>query len=69
MILGYQPLSFNVSYIELTLDMTRIGQLNYQDHGWREEISPERASAAKGEGDIQRIIDCMDRRIKECLEK
>ena len=57
-------------YLDRNLvDMTRIGQLNYQDHGWSEERSPEVASAAKGEDDVQKIIDYLDRRIKEWLEK
>jgi creatinine amidohydrolase len=56
-------------YLDRNLvDMTRIGQLNYQDHGWSEERSPERASSAKGESDIQKIIDYLGSRIKECYD-
>ncbi len=44
-------------YLDRSLvDMTRIGERNYQDHGWRPENSPERATAAKGEADVRRII-------------
>jgi len=39
------------------VDMTRIGPQNYQDHGWSEANSPEKATAAKGEADVQQIID------------
>jgi creatinine amidohydrolase/Fe(II)-dependent formamide hydrolase-like protein len=55
-------------YLDRNLvDMTRIGQLNYQDHGWSEERSPELASTAKGESDIQKIIDYLGEKINSLL--
>ena len=41
------------------VDMTRIGPENFTDHGWSEEKSPLKATRARGEADIARIIDWM----------
>ena len=57
-------------YLDKSLvDMTRIGEVNYQDHGWSDENSPERASAGKGESDLQKIIQYLDDRLKQCLAR
>ena len=57
-------------YLDRTLvDMTRISDVNYRDHGWRDTNSPELASAAKGEADLAKIIQYLDTRIKEYLGK
>ena len=45
------------------VDMTRIGERNYQEHGWSEANSPEKASNAKGEADVHRIIDYLEAEI------
>jgi creatinine amidohydrolase len=57
-------------YLDRTLvDMTRISDVNYRDHGWSDTNSPELASAGKGETDLQKIIQYLDGRIKKCLDR
>ena len=47
-------------YLDRSLaDTTRIGDRNYQDHGWTAQNTPEKATAAKGEADVARIIDIL----------
>lgn len=38
------------------VDMTRIGSINYQEHGWNRRNSPEGATARKGEQDVEAVI-------------
>jgi creatinine amidohydrolase len=54
---GVCETSLMLSLDRTLVDMTRIGPQNYQDHGWSEASSPEKATAAKGEADVRRIID------------
>jgi len=52
-------------YLDRSLvDMTRIGERNYRDHGWTEKNAPENATAAKGEADLKRIIEILRREIR-----
>lgn len=45
-------------YVDRALvDMTRISERNYKDHGWTEANSPENASVARGESEMQTIIE------------
>ena len=47
-------------YLDRSLvDMTRIAERNYRDHGWSDANTPEKASAAKGEADVARIIELL----------
>jgi creatinine amidohydrolase len=66
---GISETSFMLYLDKNLVDMTRIGRVNYQDHGWREENSPEKASAAKGERDVQAIITYLKGKIEEALGK
>ena len=55
-------------YLERKLvDMTRISAINYQDHGWSDANSPEKATCAKGEDDVERIITHLQGMIEEAL--
>jgi creatinine amidohydrolase/Fe(II)-dependent formamide hydrolase-like protein len=64
---GICETSFMLYLDKNMVDMTRISEVNYRDHGWGDENSPERASAAKGEHDLQEIIQYLDSKIRECL--
>jgi creatinine amidohydrolase len=56
-------------YLDRNLvDMTRISAVNYQDHGWSDANSPEKASCAKGEDDVDHIIMHLEGLIKQELE-
>ena len=50
-----------------SVDMTRIGVQNYRDHGWTDANTPEKASAARGEADVQRIADYLETEISRVL--
>lgn len=55
-------------YLDRNLvDMTRISEVNYRDHGWNNANSPEKASAAKGERDLERIIQYLDGEIRKFM--
>ena len=53
---GISETSFMLYLDKGLVDMTRIGELNYKDHGWGEDHSPERATASKGEEDVHAVI-------------
>ncbi len=56
-------------YLDRSLtDMTRISAANYQDHGWKDANSPEKATSAKGEDDVEQIITHLEGLIKEALK-
>lgn len=55
-------------YLDRNLvDTTRIGEVNYREHGWREENDPCKASSAKGERDVQTVLAHLRRTIDEAL--
>jgi len=47
--------------------MTRIGESNYTDHGWNDTNSPEKATSAKGEADLDTIINYLGEKISGAL--
>jgi creatinine amidohydrolase len=53
---GISETSFMLHLEKDLVDMNRITEVNYRDHGWRDETSPEKASCRKGEEDVQAII-------------
>jgi creatinine amidohydrolase/Fe(II)-dependent formamide hydrolase-like protein len=65
---GICETSFMLYLDKNLVDMTRIGEVNYRDHGWSDANSPERASAAKGEQDLKRIIEYLDAKIRAYME-
>ena len=65
---GICETSFMLYLDKNMVDMTRISEINYRDHGWSDERSPERASAVKGESDLQKIIQYLDGEIRKYLK-
>jgi len=49
------------------VDMSRIGQVNFDEHGWTEANSPRQATIAKGEADVATIIEQLRGRIQQGL--
>ncbi len=64
---GICETSFMLYLDKSLVDMTRIGQLNYHDHGWNDSNTPELASAGKGESDLQKIIQYLDSKINSLI--
>ena len=55
-------------YLDRSLtDTTRIAERNYTDHGWTDATTPEKATAAKGEADVKRIIEILRAEIAKHL--
>jgi len=49
------------------VDMTRIGEVNYQDHGWSDDVTPEKASTEQGESEMERIVAHLEAEIAKHL--
>jgi len=49
------------------VDMTRIGEINYRDHGWSDETTPEKASAARGEAEMEQVLAHLEKEIAKHL--
>ena len=64
---GICETSFMLYLDKNLVDMTRIGEANYREHGWSEKNSPELASASKGERDLKNIIKYLDNKLKQHL--
>ena len=55
-------------YLDRNLvDMTRIAEVNYRDHGWEGENDPLKASASRGEAEVERVIDYLKAEIEKVL--
>jgi len=55
-------------YLDRNLvDMTRIAEVNYRNHGWEGENDPLKASAARGESEVERVIDYLKAEIEKAL--
>lgn len=53
-------------YLDRNLvDMTRIAEVNYRDHGWEGENDPLKASAGRGEAEVERVIDYLKAEIEK----
>jgi len=51
-------------YLDRALvDMSRIAEVNFRDHGWTEATSPRLASIAKAEADVATIVEYLRGRI------
>lgn len=56
-------------YLDRSLvDMSRIGEVNFREHGWSEEHSPRRATGAKGEADVAAIVEHLRGKIQPLLD-
>ena len=51
------------------VDMTRISEVNYRDHGWKPENSPEKSTARKGEEDTQAVIAHLKAKIDAAMQR
>ena len=52
-------------YLDKNLvDMTRISKVNYQDHGWTEDNSPEKATLARGKAQVNKIVAYLQQEIE-----
>ncbi len=52
-------------YLDKSLvDMTRIGDINYQEHFWNETNTPENASVSRGEEEATRVIEALKAKIE-----
>lgn len=49
------------------VDMTRISETNYRDHGWGGDNDPLKATAARGESEVERVIDYLKQEIDRLL--
>jgi creatinine amidohydrolase len=57
-------------YLDKSLvDMTRISDVNYRNHGWSGENDPLNASSARGESETDRVIDHLQAEISRALEQ
>jgi len=55
-------------YLDRSLvDMTRIAEVNYRDHGWGGENDPLKASAGRGEAEVDSVIDYLKGEIGKVL--
>ncbi|MBT4496698.1 MAG: creatininase family protein [Gemmatimonadetes bacterium] len=66
---GISETSFMLYLDKNLVDMTRIGEANYRDHGWQDETAPEKGSSAKGEEDADLIITHLKREIEAVLSE
>jgi creatinine amidohydrolase len=64
---GVCETSFMLYLDETLVDMTRISEVNYQDHGWGDSNTPEKASSEKGEAYVKLVIDHLRQEIGKAL--
>jgi creatinine amidohydrolase/Fe(II)-dependent formamide hydrolase-like protein len=64
---GISETSFMLYLDRSLVDMSRIGEINFKDHGWTEENSPRRATAAKGEAEVALITEHLRAKIQALL--
>jgi creatinine amidohydrolase/Fe(II)-dependent formamide hydrolase-like protein len=65
---GFSETSFML-YLDRTLvDWTGIQEVNYQDHGWQDHNSPERASLENGRVFVKQVIDYLKQEIEHVFE-
>lgn len=66
---GISETSFMLYLDKDLVDMTRISDVNYRDHGWQEENSPEKASICKGEKDVRAVIAHLKGKIEDAMRR
>ena len=66
---GISETSFMLYLDKDLVDMTRISDVNYHDHGWQERNSPEKASSCKGEKDVHAVIAHLKGKIEDAMIK
>jgi creatinine amidohydrolase len=66
---GISETSFLLYLDKDLVDMTRISQVNYKDHGWKANNSPEKATWTKGKRDVDRVISHLKGKIKKAMDE
>jgi creatinine amidohydrolase len=65
---GFSETSFMLYLDRALVDMTRVGEINYNEHGWLEHNSPEKATPEYGEAFVNLVIDYLKQKIEMVLE-
>lgn len=65
---GISETSFMLYLDKELVDMSRISDINYQDHGWQDSNTPEKASPEKGEADVKIVINYLRREIQKTFK-
>ncbi|MCL5270527.1 MAG: creatininase family protein [bacterium] len=66
---GFSETSLMLYLDKSLVDMTRISTVNYRDHGWTEANTPEKASHAEGEAEIEKILAHLQKEAERCLKE
>jgi len=66
---GISETSFLLYLDKELVDMTRISEVNYKDHGWQADNSPERASRTKGKRDVDLVIAHLKGEIEKAMNE
>lgn len=66
---GVSETSFMLYLDKELVEMSRIQKINYDDHGWQQHNSPEKATFEKGKDDVKRVIDHLKCEIERILSK
>ena len=64
---GISETSFLLHLAPDLVQMDRIGQENYQDHGWGDHNTPEKATAKQGQAETAAVIAYLKQRIAQAL--
>ena len=49
--------------------MDQIREINYQDHGWGPDNSPEKATFEKGKADVELVVEYLRREIGKAMQR
>jgi len=66
---GISETSFMLYLDRNLVDMTAISEVNYKDHSWQPNNSPELASAGKGEKDVGVVVEYLRGEIERALAR
>jgi creatinine amidohydrolase len=65
---GFSETSFMLYLDHVLVDMNRINEINYRDHGWQEHNSPAKATPEDGQDFVNQVIDYLKEEIEQVLE-
>ena len=66
---GVSETSFMLYLDKSLVNMTAIGEANYQDHGWGGPKDPKNASVSQGEESVEQVIGHLKSEILKALEE
>jgi creatinine amidohydrolase/Fe(II)-dependent formamide hydrolase-like protein len=66
---GLSETSFMLHLDKALVDLTQIREVNYRDHEWDDASSPEKATAAKGQQDVQAVIAYLQGKIAAAFSR